>query len=172
MTEGWFNDDYWILCEDVTEAEQVTALYGVAEYLPDYLIVGLKGWDDFILCNRESRYFTVPTVPLDKQYLEPFDFPVEPMKLEADKKLVGKIKWYETPIIFLRRKRTGFGCHKTNMRSLSAGGIMFIKMQKESRADTALEPTPITWSVCASDFWLAGGIGGVAQILVVRPKPL
>ena len=75
MTEGWFNDNYWALCDDEKEATQVTALYGLADYFPDYLIVGLRGWDDFILGNRQSRYFTVPTVPLDEQYLEPFDFP-------------------------------------------------------------------------------------------------
>jgi len=100
MTEGWFNEDYWTLCDDENEASQVTALYGVADYLPGYLIVGLKGWDDFILCNRDSQYFTVPTVPLHEQYLEPFQFPAAPMRLEADKKLAGKIKWYVTPIIF------------------------------------------------------------------------
>jgi len=38
MHEGWFNDDYWPLCEDQREAE----------HLPGYSIVGLKGWD-FIL---------------------------------------------------------------------------------------------------------------------------
>jgi hypothetical protein len=100
MTAGWFNEDYWMLCDDVKEAEQVTALYGIADYLPDHLIVGLKGWDDFILCNRKSQYFTIPTVPLDEQYLEPFEFPSTPMQLEADKNLAGKIKWYLTPIVF------------------------------------------------------------------------
>lgn len=100
MTEGWFNDDYWILCDDQDEAEQVTALYGISDYLPGYLVVGLKGWDDFILCNPESRYFTVPSVPLDEQYLEPFEFPAAPLQLEEDPRLTGKIKWYITPLIF------------------------------------------------------------------------
>ncbi len=100
MTEGWSNEEYWTLCEDEREAAQVTALYGIAEYLPDYLIVGLKSWDDFILCNRLSQYFTVPTVPLDEQYLAPFKFPAEPMPLETDDRLTGKIKWYKTPLIF------------------------------------------------------------------------
>ena len=100
MTEGWFNENYWMLCDDEKEAEQVTALYGISDYLPDYLIVGLKGWDDFILCNHVSQYFTIPTVPLDAKFLEPFEFPNAPMRLETDKKLAGKIKWYVTPIIF------------------------------------------------------------------------
>ena len=100
MTEGWLNDDYWILCDGQTEALHVTALYGIADYLPDFLIVGLKSWDDFILGNHESKNFTVPTVPLDARFLRPFDFPAEPMRLEADNRLAGKIKWYVTPIIF------------------------------------------------------------------------
>jgi len=100
MTEGWFDENYWALCDDEKEAQQLTAMYGISDYLPDHLIVGLRGWDDFILCNRESQHFTIPTVPLDKQYLEPFDFPAWPMRLEADKKLAGKIKWYVTPVVF------------------------------------------------------------------------
>ena len=55
MREGWCNDDYWSLCEDQKEAERLTATYGLSEYLPDYFIVGLKGWDDFILTNREGQ---------------------------------------------------------------------------------------------------------------------
>jgi hypothetical protein len=100
MTEGWFNEDYWALCETESEAAHVTAVYGLADYLPGYLIVGLKGWDDFILCNRQTQYFTVPAVPLDEQYLKPFDFPAQPMRLEADERLAGRIKWYLKPIIF------------------------------------------------------------------------
>ncbi len=100
VTEGWFNDNYWALCDDHKEAAWVTAVYGLAEYFPNYLIVGLRGWDDFILCNHESRYFTVPTVPLDEKYLEPFDFPAVPMRLEADEKRAGWIKWYVKPIVF------------------------------------------------------------------------
>ena len=53
MREGWCNDDYWSLCEDETEAEHLTASYGLADYLPGYFIVGLKGWDDF--CQRSLK---------------------------------------------------------------------------------------------------------------------
>ena len=45
MREGWYNNAYWSLCEDQKEAEQLAAAYGLAEYLPGYFIVGLKGWD-------------------------------------------------------------------------------------------------------------------------------
>ena len=100
MREGWNNDDYWSLCENQKEAEHLTAIYGLAEYLPGYFIVGLKGWDDFILCDREGRYFSVPTVPLERSSLAPFHFPSESLRLESDETLTKKIKWYVKPIRF------------------------------------------------------------------------
>ena len=100
MREGWCNDDYWSLCEDQKEAEDLTALYGLADYLPGYFIVGLKGWDDFILCNRQRQYFSVPTLPLEPAGLAPFRFPAESVRLESDGSLSGKIKWYVKPIRF------------------------------------------------------------------------
>jgi len=100
MREGWCNDDYWALCEDQKEAEYLTALYGLMEYLPGFVIVGVKGWDDFILANRESQYFLVPTVPLETGSLAPFRFPAEKLKLESDDRFTKKIKWYVKPIKF------------------------------------------------------------------------
>ncbi|HEV2972246.1 MAG TPA: hypothetical protein VGY55_19890 [Pirellulales bacterium] len=100
MREGWFNDDYWILCEDQKEAELLTATYGIKEYLPGYFIVGLKGWDDFILVDHESRYFSVPTIPLERASLAPFPFPSGTLRLESDERFTTKIKWYVKPIRF------------------------------------------------------------------------
>ena len=100
MREGWCNDDYWALCGDQTEAEHLTALYGLAQYLPGYSIVGLKGWDDFIVVDGESQYFTVPTVPLDRTNVAPFRFPGEALRLESDERFGKKIKWYVKPIRF------------------------------------------------------------------------
>ena len=100
MREGWYNDDYWSLCEDQKEAEHMTALYGLADYLPGYFIVGLKGWDDFILADREGQYFLVPTVPLERTGLAPFRFPTESLRLVADERFTKKIKWYVKPIQF------------------------------------------------------------------------
>ena len=100
MREGWYNDDYWSLCEGQKEAEQLTALYGLAEYLPGYVIIGLKGWDDFILVDRQSQYFSVPTVPLVQASLAPFRFPAETLRLESDGRFAKKIKWYVKPIRF------------------------------------------------------------------------
>jgi hypothetical protein len=100
MREGWNNDDYWSLCEDHKEAERLTAIYGLADYLPGYFIVGLKGWDDFILCDNEARYFSVPTVPLERARLAPFRFPAESLRLAFDERFTKKIKWYVKPILF------------------------------------------------------------------------
>jgi hypothetical protein len=100
MREGWFNDDYWSLCEDQKEAEHLTAAYGLAEYLPGYFIIGLKGWDDFILADRAGQYFLVPTLPLERASLAPFRFPAESLRLESDERFTKKIKWYVKPIRF------------------------------------------------------------------------
>lgn len=100
MNEGWFKEEYWTLCEDAQEANRVTAMYGIEEYLPGYLIVGLKSWDDFILVDHHDRYFTVPTVPLEREKVEPFQFPAETLRVEADERYRKKIKWYVKPIIF------------------------------------------------------------------------
>ena len=100
VREGWCNDNYWSLCEDQKEAEQLTATYGLAEYLPGYFIVGLIGWDDFILCDRKGQYFLVPTVPLERGTPAPFSFPLASLRLESDERFTGKIKWYVMPIRF------------------------------------------------------------------------
>ena len=100
MREGWCNGDYWVLCEDQKEAVHLTAIYGLTEYLPGYFIVGLKGWDDFILVDRESQYFSVPTVPLERASLTPFRFQAETLRLESDERFTKKIKWYVKPIRF------------------------------------------------------------------------
>jgi hypothetical protein len=114
MREGWCNDDYWSLCEDQEEAEQLTATYGLGDYLPGYVIVGMKGWDDFILCNREGQYFLVPTVPLERGSLAPFQFPVASLRLESDDRFTGKIKWYVKPV-----RLGGDPAAKDNVRWLS-----------------------------------------------------
>jgi hypothetical protein len=100
MREGWCKDDYWSLCEDQQEAEYLTAIYGLSEYLPGYFIVGLKGFDDFILADRVGQYLLVPTVPLERASLAPFRFQAELLRLESDDRFTKKIKWYVKPIRF------------------------------------------------------------------------
>lgn len=100
MREGWCNDDYWSLCEDQDEAKHLTVKYGLAEYLPGYFIIGLKGWDNFILADLEGHHFLAPTVPLERATLAPFRFPAESLRLVSDDRFTGKIKWYVKPIRF------------------------------------------------------------------------
>ncbi|MFA6289613.1 MAG: hypothetical protein WC661_19710 [Opitutaceae bacterium] len=100
MKEGWHNDDYFILFETQEEAKLATARYELANSLPGFVIIGLLGWDDFILSDANSNYYTVPTVPSDKEEIRSFVFPAETMKLESDTRFSNKIKWYIKPIIF------------------------------------------------------------------------
>jgi hypothetical protein len=100
MKDGWHDDDYFALYESQEEAIAASARYGLSEYLPGYVAVGLKGWDDFILCDTNAKYYTVPTVPLSKEEITPYAFPAETLKLESDERFEKKIKWYVTPIVF------------------------------------------------------------------------
>ena len=100
MKDGWFNDEYFALYESQEEATNATARYQVSEYLPGFFVVGLKFWDDFILCNTDGRYYTVPTVPLSREEVQAYAFPSESLKLRTDPKFAGKIKWYVQPLVF------------------------------------------------------------------------
>src|ERR1017187_4734996 len=98
MTEGWCNEDYLVLFSE-EESHAKTQQYKLPVYLPGYQMVGLKGWDDCIVVAPTGQYFSVPAVPLAEQYLQPFSFP-SPLRLAADERLLGKVKWYTKPIIF------------------------------------------------------------------------
>lgn len=98
MQEGWLNDNYLILFSDA-ELEDISQRYAITHLLPGYTIVGLWGWDDFIVQDPSGNTYTIPTLPLDKRYLKDFRLP-EPVSLETDNRYQGKIKWYITPLIF------------------------------------------------------------------------
>jgi hypothetical protein len=100
MIEGWHNDDYLILCEDQSETNAMTERYAIVNYLPDYMILGLKSWDDFIVCDARKQFFTVPSVPLDAKYLQPFGLKFDVSKLLPDPRLPGKIRWFIKPLVF------------------------------------------------------------------------
>ena len=75
--------------------------------MPGYTLVGLKGWDDFIVRDLSGAALTVPTVPLSSEYLEPYDVPSGSGERTSDGGLPpldgqgrGKIKWYVKPLIF------------------------------------------------------------------------
>ncbi len=100
MIEGWHNDDYLVLFEDQAEAIRLTEAYGLREYLPDYTILGLRGWDDFILADAQGQFFTIPTVPLEPKHIEPFSFSVDLAAIKSDERFRNKVKWYVKPILF------------------------------------------------------------------------
>jgi hypothetical protein len=99
MIEGWHNDDYLTLFDEQSIAD-LSSRYGVEAYLAGYQIVGLRGWDDFIIRDGRGMLYKVPTVPLSPQYLEPLGFAINPGCIQPDKRFEGKIKWYVHPIVF------------------------------------------------------------------------
>jgi len=97
MIEGWAEDRHFIVFTD-EEAASATTRYDLPSSLPGYAIVGLLGWDDFIVRRTSGDLFTVPTVPAIGKYLAPFRGEL-PHQLEADHR-TGTIKWYVKPIVF------------------------------------------------------------------------
>ncbi len=99
MREGWVRDDYLILFED-DEQEVASANYSFPELLPGYRILGLRGWDDFIVSDTAGHLLTVPTVPVSKTFLAPFQMPEVDEIWRSDERFTGKIKWYQRPLVF------------------------------------------------------------------------
>jgi hypothetical protein len=99
MKEGWHNDDYLILFDEA-EVATITTDYGIEKHLAGFSVIGLRGWDDFIVANKNGKTFTVPSVPLLEKYMQSFQLPVNVRALEADTRFTGKIKWYVKPVVF------------------------------------------------------------------------
>jgi hypothetical protein len=99
MIEGWIGDDYLIFFDPRDEVPSATVEYGVHDVLPGYAVVGLRGWDDLILSREAGRVYTVPTVPIDPQWIAGYELP-DPSALEPDARFAGRIKWYVKPIVF------------------------------------------------------------------------
>ena len=99
MIEGWDGDDYLILFDEA-ESEQLTEGYGVRQYLPELTVVGIRGWDDFILRDCAGQLFRVPTVPLLPKYIDEFEQIPDASRLTTDARYAGKIKWYTKPVVF------------------------------------------------------------------------
>jgi hypothetical protein len=99
MLEGWYEDTYFVLF-DSQESTDLTARYGLERCLPGYVVVGLAGWDDFIVRDRAGAYFNVPTVPVAPKRLSPAPAPPTGHELQNDTGLRGKIKWFVQPLVF------------------------------------------------------------------------
>ena len=98
MREGWLGDDYLILFAE-EEMADASRRYGVAELLPGFELVGLRGWDDFIVRNGSGDLFTVPTVPCVPEHLTSYRL-AESAPLQEDARFERKVKWYVTPVVF------------------------------------------------------------------------
>jgi hypothetical protein len=98
MKEGW-NDHSYVIVFEGEEVRRATEGYGLAQFMPGYMVIGLIGWDDFIVEDKNNQRHTVPTVPLDLGNLSPFDSTLL-HNLRSDPRFTGKIKWYIKPIIF------------------------------------------------------------------------
>jgi len=99
VREGWYDEEYLILFAEA-EVPASSESYGIRDALPGFSVIGLRGWDDFIVRDPNGGIFSLPTVPLDAKYLASFDMPTEESILEQDSRFAGKIKWYVTPVVF------------------------------------------------------------------------
>jgi hypothetical protein len=99
VIEGWYGDDHLIL---FNEAEVATASdrYGISQFLTGYRVIGLRGWDDFILQDSMGGTYSVGTVPAIAEHLSPYALPPAGSTLSSDDRFQGKIKWYVKPIVF------------------------------------------------------------------------
>jgi hypothetical protein len=98
MIEGWSGDNYLVLFSG-DEAQAASERYGITDLLPGFRILGLRGWDDFIVEDEHGATFPVPTVPCDRSELAHFSVR-ECTQLIPDDRFTGKVKWYTTPTKF------------------------------------------------------------------------
>ena len=100
MITGWHGDEHLIVFEEPLEAIDMTRRYGIDERIPAHTLIGLRGWDDFILMSPDRGQKIVPTVPLIVNELTEWRLPNDLSALESDPMTHGKIKWYVTPLVF------------------------------------------------------------------------
>jgi hypothetical protein len=100
MTQGWHNDDYLIIFDEEAEAQAFADRYEVKSSLSGYTLVGLRGWDDFILRDTSGVLFTVPTVPAIREHIRQISWKIDPSMIAPDSRFTDRIKWYIQPIVF------------------------------------------------------------------------
>ena len=98
-TEGWYGDDYLLLFDEA-EVSSVSDRYAISQFLPGYQVIGLRGWDDFVVRDLAGHTFTVETVPMIADHLSPYTLPAVESSLIPDDRFRGKIKWYVRPVVF------------------------------------------------------------------------
>jgi hypothetical protein len=98
MREGWHGNTFIAVFEG-SEASAFAEACDFQSGLPGYSLIGLRGWQDFIVQDQAGVNFTIPTVPLDPQYITPFTMP-DPVDLEEDARFTGKVQWLLKPLVF------------------------------------------------------------------------
>ena len=98
MTEGWYGEEHLILF-DGAEVASASERYAISQFLPGYRVIGLRGWNYFILQDSVGGTFTVASVPIVATYLLPYTLPPAGSSLRPDNRFTGKIKWYLTPTL-------------------------------------------------------------------------
>jgi len=63
-------------------------------------VIGLRGWDDFILQDSSGATYCAPTVPAVAKHLSTYVLPSTGATLRPDDRFQGKIKWYVKPVAF------------------------------------------------------------------------
>ena len=99
MIEGRHGSDYLILFSEADIAS-ASDRYAISQLLPGYKVIGLRGWDDFILQDSAGATYCAPTVPLVAQHLSVYALPPTGTTLRPDDRFQGKIKWYIKPVVF------------------------------------------------------------------------
>jgi len=135
MREGWHDEDYLVLLSD-QESSNASRGYGIPGYLPGYQILGIRSWDDFIVRGASGGVFTVPTVPMDPQYLAAWTLPRDSALLKPDLRFTGRIKWYTKPLVFGGDARdpanTLWVSHEQHMQLVTWWNLQYREMRVRS----------------------------------------
>ena len=99
VTEGWYGDEHLVLFNEA-EIASASDRYAISQFLPGYKVIGLRGWDDFILQDSSGATYCTPAVPAVVEYLSAFALPSTGATLRPDQRFQGKIKWYVKPVVF------------------------------------------------------------------------
>jgi hypothetical protein len=99
VIEGWHGSDHLILFDEA-EIAPASDRYAVSQFLPGYKVIGLRGWDDFILQDSSGATFCAPTVPAIADHVSAYTLPARGTTLSRDDRFQGKIKWYVKPVVF------------------------------------------------------------------------
>jgi len=99
VIEGWYGSDHLILFNE-TEISSVSDRYALSQFLPGYKVIGLRGWDDFILQDSSGATYCALTVPALAGTPLGIRAPTRSATLRPDDRFHGKIKWYVKPVVF------------------------------------------------------------------------